>query len=103
MVYFYFVTVNELPTEVTVNLMQVQTVVACDEGLHKLDVLSHLIDVPRTSRVVARSLYASREGTPKASGFGKSIDLQVRKPGLSPARLLQGLGEDGGGRRGEYR
>lgn len=41
--------------------------------------------------------------TPKASGFGKSIDLQVRKPGLSPARLLQGLGEDGGGWRGECR
>ena len=33
--------------------------------------------------------------TPKASGFGKSINLQARRPGLSPARLLQGLGETG--------
>lgn len=33
-------------------------------------------------------MWAAPSRTPKARGFGTGIDLQVRKPGLSPACLL---------------
>ena len=56
------VAVDELATEVAVDLVEVQTVVAGDERLDELDVLTHLVDVTGTAGIVASGLDATREG-----------------------------------------
>ena len=53
------VAVDELSTEVTVDLMQIQTMVTSEQRLHELDVLTNLIDVTGTARIVTRGLNAT--------------------------------------------
>ena len=60
--YLHLVTIHELTAEVSIDLMEVQTVVTGDEGLHELDVLTHLVNITGTTRVIAGGLNATREG-----------------------------------------
>ena len=61
MLHLDLVAVDELASEVAVYLVQVQAVVAGQEGLDELDVLAHLVDVAGAAGIVACSLYAARE------------------------------------------
>ena len=60
--HFYLVAIHELSSEVTVDLVEVQTVVTAKEGLYKLNILAHLVDVTCTTRVVACGLDTAAEG-----------------------------------------
>ena len=53
------VAVDELSTEVTIDLVQIQAVVTGQQCLHELDVLTNLIDVTGTARIVTRGLNAT--------------------------------------------
>ena len=53
------VAVDELSTEVTIDLVQIQTMVTSEQRLHELDVLTNLIDVTGTARIVTRGLNAA--------------------------------------------
>jgi len=59
---FHLVAVNELASEVAIDLVEVQAVVAGEQALGEADVGSHFLDVAGASGVVARCLYASAEG-----------------------------------------
>ena len=58
----HLVAIHLLALEISINLMEVQTMVACDERLHELDVLAHLVNVAGTARIVASGLDTAREG-----------------------------------------
>ena len=60
--HFHLVAVDKLSAEVTVDFVQVQAVVAGQQRLHKLDVLSHLVDVAGAAGIVACGLNATTEG-----------------------------------------
>ena len=62
MLHLHFITIDELSTEITIDLMEVQTVVARNKGLDELDVLTYLVDITGTSRIVSCGLNAAREG-----------------------------------------
>ena len=53
------IAVDKLSTEVTVDLMQIQAVVTSEQRLHELDVLTNLIDVTGTARIVTCGLNAT--------------------------------------------
>ena len=56
------VTVNVLALEITVDLVQVQTLCSTEEALHELDVAAELVDVAGAARVVAGRLDSACEG-----------------------------------------
>ena len=62
MLHLHLVTVNELSSEITVDLVEVQTVVTAQKGLYKLNILAHLVDVTSTAWVVAGGLDSAAEG-----------------------------------------
>ena len=62
MFYTALVTVNELSTEVTIDFMEVETMVSCYQGFYKFDVLSDLVNVSGSSWIVSRGLYATAQG-----------------------------------------
>ena len=54
------VTVNLLATELTVNLMKVETESTSQERVHLLDVLTELVDVASFARIVTCALDTTR-------------------------------------------
>ena len=59
MLYLYLVSVNELIAEVTIDFMEVQTVITSDERLYKLDVFTYLIYITGTTRIITCGLDSS--------------------------------------------
>ena len=59
---FYLVAIYKLALEIAIDFVEVQTMVACDKGLYELYILTYLIDITCTARVVSCSLNTSREG-----------------------------------------
>ena len=57
----YLIAIHELASEVTIDLMEIQTVVTCDKGLHEFDILAHLVNITGTSRIVSSCLDTTRE------------------------------------------
>ena len=58
----HLVAIDELAAEVTVDFVQVQTVITCQQGLHEFNVLAHLVDVACTAGIVTCGLNATAEG-----------------------------------------
>ena len=56
------VAVDELAAEVTIDLVEVQAVVAAEQGLHKLNVLANLVDGAGAAGIVTSGLDTAREG-----------------------------------------
>ena len=56
LLYAHLVAVDELSSKVTIDLMEVYTVITGKQGLHKLKVSADLIDVAGTTRIVACGL-----------------------------------------------
>ena len=61
--YSHFVTVNHLALEVTVDLVEVESVCTRDEALCLEDVCAELVDVAGSSRIVTCRLDTSCEGS----------------------------------------
>ena len=53
------VTVNELTSEVTIYLVQVQAVVTTQQSLYELNILTYFIDITGTTRIVTCGLNAT--------------------------------------------
>ena len=62
MAHLHLVAVNELTLEVAVDLVQVQTVVAAEQRLDELNVLTYLVDGAGTAGIVACGLNTTGEG-----------------------------------------
>jgi hypothetical protein len=60
--YLHLVAIYELASEVTIDLVEVQTMITSDEGLYEFDVLTHLVDVTGTTRIVSCGLNTTTEG-----------------------------------------
>jgi hypothetical protein len=60
LIYGYLVTVNLLATELTINLMKVETESTSQERVHLLDVLTEFVDVASLSRIVTCALDTTR-------------------------------------------
>ena len=59
MFHLYLVAINELIAEVTIDLMEVQTVITSDECLYKLDVFTYLIYITGTTWIITCGLDTS--------------------------------------------
>ena len=57
----HLVAIHELASEITVYLVEVETVASCDQVLGELDVIAYLTDVASASRIVAGRLDSSRQ------------------------------------------
>ena len=85
--YANLVTVNKLAAELTVGLVEVQTIGTSQEGLHFLDVLAQLVDVACLARIVACCL-----DTTRGSYVALEAYYVVSLPAVQGDRsLLQGL------------
>ena len=60
--HLYLITIHELTAEVSIDLMEVQTVITGDEGLHEFNVFAYLIYITGTTGIVACGLDATRQG-----------------------------------------
>ena len=78
----YLVTIYELITEVAIDLVQVQAVLTRNERSGLQHILTQLVDVAGTTRVVTRSLNTTRQGT----GLGLEADYVVSLPAVQRER-----------------
>ena len=84
------VTVDELASEISINLMEVDTVVTSEKGLDKLEVSADLIDVACTSGIVAGGLDTSGKASVALESH-HVVCLPAMKGNLLLLKLLDSL------------